>query len=45
MLKDRNISIFLKIKIMDTVILTAMTYEAETWTLTKHQEKTLAVAQ
>ena len=31
-------------KIMDTVILPAMTYGAETWTLTKHQEK-LAVAQ
>ena len=29
---------------MDTVILPAMTYGAETWTLTKHREK-LAVAQ
>ena len=30
---------------MDTVILPAMTYGAETWALTKHQEKKLAVAQ
>ena len=30
---------------MDTVILPAMTYEAETWALTKHQERKLAVAQ
>ena len=30
---------------MDTVILPAMTYGAETWTLTKHQETKLAVAQ
>ena len=42
--KDRKIPICLKRKIMDTVILPAMTYCAETWTLTKHQEK-LAVAQ
>ena len=33
-------------KIIDTVILPAiMTYDAETWSLTKHQEKKLAVAQ
>ena len=30
---------------MDTVILPAMTYGAETWALKKHQEKKLAVAQ
>ena len=30
---------------MDTVILPAMTYGAETWALTEHQEKKLAVAQ
>ena len=30
---------------MDTVILPAMTFGAETWALTKHQEKKLAVAQ
>ena len=30
---------------MDTVILPAVTYGAETWTLTKHREKKLAVAQ
>ena len=30
---------------MDTVILPAMTHGAETWALTKHQEKKLAVAQ
>ena len=30
---------------MDSVILPAMTYGAETWALTKHQEKKLAVAQ
>ena len=30
---------------METVILPAMTYGAETWALTKHQEKKLAVAQ
>ena len=43
--KYRKIPICLKIKIMDTVILPAMTYSAETWALTKHQEKRLAVAQ
>ena len=42
--KDRNIPICLKRKIMDTVILPALTYAAETWSLTKHQEKKLAVA-
>ena len=30
---------------MDTVILPAMTYGAETWTLTKHLERKLAIAQ
>ena len=43
-MNDRKIPICLKRKIMDTVILQAMTYGAETWALTKHQEK-LAVAQ
>ena len=38
-------AICLKRKIMDTVTLSPMTYGAETWTLTKHQEKKLAVAQ
>ena len=42
--KDRKIPICLKRKTMDTVILPAMTYGAETWALTKHQEKELAVA-
>ena len=44
-LKDRKIPICLKRKIMDAVILPAMTYGAETLVLTKHQEKELAVAQ
>ena len=44
-LKDRKIPIRLKRKIMDTVILPAMTYGTETCALTKHQEKKLAVAQ
>ena len=44
-LTDREIPICLKGTIMDTVILPAMTYEAETWALIKHQEKKLAVAQ
>ena len=44
-LKDRKIPICLKRTIMDAVILPAMTYRAETWALTKHQEKKLAVAQ
>ena len=43
--KDRKIPICLKRKITDTVILPAMTYGAETWALTKHQEKKLAVTQ
>ena len=30
---------------MDTIILPAMTYGAEAWELTKHQEKKIAVAQ
>ena len=44
-LKDRKIPICLKRTIMDTVILPAMTYGAETWALTKHQQKKLSVAQ
>ena len=44
-LKDRKIPICLKRTTKDTVILPAMTYGAETWALTKHQEKKLAVAQ
>ena len=36
-LKDSNIPICLKRKIMDTVIQPVMTYGAETWTLTKLQ--------
>ena len=44
-LKDRKIPICRKRTIMDTVILPAMTYGAETWALTKHQEKNLSVAQ
>ena len=44
-LKDRNIPICLKRTIMDTVILPALTYGAETWALTKYREKKLAVAQ
>ena len=38
-LKDRKIPICRQRKIMDTAILPAMTYGAETWALTKHQEK------
>ena len=44
-LEDRKIPICLKRTIMDTVILPSMTYGAETWAQTKHQEKKLAVAQ
>ena len=44
-LKDRKIPPYMKRKIMDTVILPAMTYGSETWALTKRQEKKLAVAQ
>ena len=43
-LKYRKIPICLKRTIVDTVILPPMTYEPEIWTLTKHQEKNLAVA-
>ena len=43
-LKDRKIPICPKRTIMDTVILPAMTYGAETWALTKHKEKKLAVS-
>ena len=42
---DSKIPICLKRKIMNTVILPALTYGAETCTPTKHQEKKLAVAQ
>ena len=44
-LKDRKIPICLKRTIMDTVILPAMACGAETWALTRHQEKKLAVTQ
>ena len=44
-LRDKKIPTCLKRKIMNTVILPAMTYGAETWTLTKHPERKLAVAQ
>ena len=44
-MKDRKIPICLKRTIVDTVILPAMTYGAETRALTTHQEKKLAVAQ
>ena len=44
-LKDRKTPICLKRTITDTVILPAVTYGAETWAPTKHQEKKLAVAQ
>ena len=43
-MKGRKIPVFLKRKVMNTVILPAITNGAETWTLTKHQEK-LVVAQ
>ena len=42
-LKDKKIPNCLKKKIYDTVILPLMKYGAETWTLTKRQEKKLAV--
>ena len=44
-LKDSKIPICLKRKIMDTAILPVMTYRAETWSLTKLQERKMAVAQ
>ena len=44
-LKDSKIPICLKRKLVDTVILPVMTYEAETWTLTKLQERKMAEAQ
>ena len=44
-LKEKKMPICLKRKIMNTVVLPAMTYGAETWTLTKQQERKLAVAQ
>ena len=43
--KDQKMPICLKRKIMDTVILPAMTYGAETWSLTKYQRVKLAVTQ
>ena len=43
--KDGKIPICLKKTIMDTVTLPAMTYGAEIWAITNHQEKKLAVAQ
>ena len=44
-LKDRKIPICLKRTVMDTVILPGMAYGAETWALTKQQEKKVAMAQ
>lgn len=44
-LKDQKMPICLKKKIMDSVILPAMTYGAETWSLTKRQKEKLAVTQ
>ena len=44
-LRNSKIPICLKRKIMDTAILPVMTYGAETWTLTKLQERKMAVAQ
>ena len=44
-LKEKNIPISLKRKIMDTVILPALTYGAETWALTDHQTRKIAAAQ
>ena len=43
-LEDKMIAIYLKRIITKTIILPAMTYRAETWALTKNQEKKLAVA-
>ena len=42
-LRDQRMPICLKRKIMDTVILPAMTYGAETWSLTNHQREKLAI--
>ena len=44
-MKDLKMPICLKRKIMDMVILPAMTYGAETWAITKRQSEKLAVAQ
>ena len=44
-LKEQKMPMCLKRKIMNTVILPAMTYGAETWSLTKLQKEKLAVAQ
>ena len=42
---DKEIPIYLKWKIMKTVLLPAMTYGAEAWSLTRSQERKLQVAQ
>ena len=44
-LRKKLIPLSLKNRIMDGVILPAMTYVAETWTLTKRQKDKLEVAQ
>ena len=44
-LRDQRMPICLKRKIMDTVILPAMAYGAETWSLTSHQREKLAIIQ
>lgn len=44
-MRKKSIPLSLKRRIMDGVILPAMTYGAETWTLTKRQKEKLAVAQ
>ena len=44
-MKDKKMPICLKRKVLNTVIIPAMTYGAETWSLTKKQEEKLAVAQ
>ena len=44
-LRDKKMPMCLKKKIMNTVILPAMTYGVETWSLTKHQKNKLVVAQ
>jgi hypothetical protein len=44
-LKDPRMPICLKRKVMNSVILPAMTYGSEVWALTKHQREKLSVAQ
>ncbi|XP_046856047.1 uncharacterized protein LOC124449140 [Xenia sp. Carnegie-2017] len=44
-MRDQRMPMCLKRKIMDTVILLAMTYGAETWALTNHQREKLAITQ